>query len=42
MAERSIEVLLDLIAGRRQSTGRWDLFHPELVVRGSTARLGTQ
>ncbi len=37
MAERSIEVLLDLIAGRRQPTGRWELFHPELVVRSSTA-----
>lgn len=37
MAERSIEVLLDLIAGRRQPTGQWDLFHPELVVRSSTA-----
>jgi LacI family transcriptional regulator len=42
MAERSIEVLLDLIAGRRQPTGRWDLFHSELVVRNSTAPLRTQ
>ena len=39
MADRSIEVLLDLIAGRKQPTGRWDLFHSELVVRGSTAPL---
>ncbi len=40
MAERAIEVLLDLIGGRAEASGRRDMFAAELVVRSSTARLG--
>jgi LacI family transcriptional regulator len=39
MAERAIELLLDLIAGRAQAGGRRDVFAAELVVRSSTAFL---
>jgi LacI family transcriptional regulator len=37
MAERAIQMLLDLIAGRAQASGRWELFKAELVVRASAA-----
>jgi LacI family transcriptional regulator len=37
MAERAIQMLLDLIAGRAQASGRWELFEADLVVRASAA-----
>ncbi len=39
MAERAIDIMLDLIAGRRRANSETDLFFPELVIRGSTRRL---
>jgi len=36
MAERAIEIMLDLIAGRRRASRETELFSPELVIRGST------
>lgn len=40
MAERAIEIMLDLIAGRRRASSQTDLFFPELVIRGSTTPAG--
>lgn len=37
MAERAIDIVLDLIGGRRQPSSHTDLFSAELVVRSSTA-----
>jgi LacI family transcriptional regulator len=36
MAKRAIDMLLDLIAGRTQASGRRDIFEAELIVRRST------
>lgn len=39
MAERSIGILLEMIGMKRPARGTVEIFQPELVVRGSTARL---